>query len=284
VGLKVAVASGKGGTGKTTIATCLAVLLHRAGARAWYVDCDVEEPNGHIFLKPTIRSRETVGLPVPRVDEDKCVACGRCAQICQFNAIVLLGKRVMVFEELCHGCGGCWLVCPEGAIEERQRELGVVEQGSSDGLGFVQGRLRIAEALSPPLIRAVKRRISEDGIVIADAPPGTSCPVVETIRGSRLVLLVAEPTPFGLSDLEAAVEMVRQIGVEFMVLINRCDVGDEQVKLFCQQKRIEIIAQIPDDRAVAVCYSHGQLPIDAVPGYADLLKPLVDRVLKEYHR
>ncbi|HUT04577.1 MAG TPA: ATP-binding protein [bacterium] len=277
--MRVAIASGKGGTGKTTVATCLSVLLSRAGQDVAYLDCDVEEPNGHIFLKPTIRSRETIYLPVPVVDQDKCTLCRKCEKICQYNAILCIGNKTLVFQELCHACGGCYLVCPANAITEVDREIGVVEEGFAGEVRFAHGKLKIGEALSPPLVKGVKRRALSNGITVLDAPPGTSCPVVETIMHADLVVLVTEPTPFGLNDLKLAVDMTRQVGAEFGVIINRSDIGDDKTKKFCQQHRIELLGEIPDDRDVAVAYSHGELPIDAVSGYSDYLRPLVEKVL-----
>ncbi len=276
--MRVAIASGKGGTGKTTIATCVSVLLSRAGHNVAYLDCDVEEPNGHIFLKPEITGQERVCLPVPVVDQDKCTLCRKCEEICQYNAIVCMGKQTLVFQELCHACGGCALVCPANAITEADREIGVVEDGHSGEIKFAQGRLKIGEALSPPLVKAVKRRALSDGISILDAPPGTTCPVVETVRDADLVVLVTEPTPFGLNDLKLAIDMTRQIGIPIAVVINRCDVGDNKTLRYCERQRIDVLAEIPDDRDVAVAYSTGRLPIDAVKGYSDRLQPLVQRL------
>ena len=276
--MQVAIASGKGGTGKTTVAVCLCVLLSRAGQDVAYLDCDVEEPNGHIFLKPIIRGRETVYLSVPVVDRDKCTLCRKCEEICQYNAILCMGNKTLVFQELCHACGGCYLVCPESAVAEVDREIGVVEEGLAGAVRFAHGKLKIGEALSPPLVKGVKRRALSDGITVLDAPPGTACPAVETVMHADLVVLVTEPTPFGLNDLKLAVDMTRQVGAEFVALINRCDLGDDKTKKFCQQHRIEVLGEIPDDRNVAVAYSHGKLPIDAVSGYSDYLKPLVERI------
>ena len=188
----IAIASGKGGTGKTTMATNLAMSLARRNQAVQLLDCDVEEPNCHLFLRPQIETTEAVGLPVPRVDEQKCTGCGQCARICQFSAIACVKKKVLVFPELCHGCGGCVRVCPEGAITEVDREIGVVETGRADGIEFIHGRLRIGEAMSPPLIRAVKAKIDSTGTSIIDAPPGTSCPVIEATRDSDVCLLVTD--------------------------------------------------------------------------------------------
>ncbi|MGC8862502.1 MAG: ATP-binding protein [Armatimonadota bacterium] len=264
----VAVASGKGGTGKTTVATNLAYVAANAGHTVTYLDCDVEEPNGHLFLKPRIGRRTPVSVPVPIVDENKCTACGKCKDICQHGAIAVLGKTAVAFENLCHGCGGCILVCPEGAIREGRRQIGVIEEGRAGGVRFVHGKLSVGEAMSPPLIREVKKRLAGNGLEVIDAPPGTSCPVIQSIRGADFVLLVTEPTPFGLHDLKLAVETVRVIGLPFGVVLNRADGGDRRVHDYCRDERIDILLEIPDDRRIAEAYSRGTLAAEAVREYA----------------
>jgi len=263
--VRIAIASGKGGTGKTTVATNLAVLLASNGRRVIYADCDVEEPNGHIFLKPTIRTAARIGVPIPEIDKSRCTGCNQCGEVCQFSSILGIGKEVLTFPELCHGCGGCSLVCPENAITEVQREIGDIEQGSANGIGFIHGAMRVGEAMSTPLIRAVKERLPANGVAILDAPPGTSCPVIETVRGADFILLVTEPTPFGLNDLKLAVEMVRALGLEFGLVINRCDVGDDEVRLYCAREKIPLLLEIPDDRRIAEAYSRGQVAVKAIP-------------------
>lgn len=260
--MKVAVASGKGGTGKTTIAVNLACSLCEP---VQLLDCDVEEPNCHIFLKPTIKRREAIGVPVPVVDESKCTVCGECSEMCQYHAIASLKTGVLIFPELCHGCGGCAKVCPAGAIIEVQREIGVVETGARGRVEFVHGRLNIGQARSVPLIRAVKRHSKADGVTIIDCPPGTSCPVIAALKDVDFVVLVTEPTPFGLYDLTLAAETVRQLGIPFGVVINRADVGDARVADYCRYERIPVLLQIPDDRRIAVAYSRGQLVVEALP-------------------
>jgi len=281
--IKIAVASGKGGTGKTTVATNLAVTLARQGERVLYADCDVEEPNGHIFLKPTIRSTRRVGVPIPEIDDSRCSRCGECGQACQFSAIVCINnKDVLTFPELCHGCGGCSLVCPENAIVEVTRDIGNIEKGSTDGIGFIHGTMRIGEAMSTPLIRAVKEGLPSEGIAILDAPPGTSCPVIEAVRETDYVLLVTEPTPFGLNDLKLAVEMVRALDLAFGLVINRSDIGDDEVRNYCKREEIPLLLEIPDDRKIAEAYSRGQMAIDAVPELgkrlAELWKNMVNQL------
>ncbi|MCG2660139.1 MAG: ATP-binding protein [Kiritimatiellae bacterium] len=277
--MKIAIASGKGGTGKTTVAVNLARVLADNGQSVQYLDCDVEEPNGHIFLKPKITATESVGIPVPVVDEPKCTGCRKCAEVCQYHAIAVL-KKALVFPELCHGCGGCALVCPVGAIREENRPIGVIEAGRADVVVFVQGRLNIGEPMSPPLIRAVKMKALNDGVSLLDAPPGTSCPVVATVRDTDYVLLVTEPTPFGLNDLKLAVEMIRQLGLRHGVVINRADSGDQRVREFCAAERIPVLLELPDDRRVAEAYSRGQLALQVLPEWRTLFFDLWNRIWK----
>lgn len=257
--MNIAIASGKGGTGKTTVTTNLAVVAARSGLTVTYVDCDVEEPNGHLFLRPEITSIIKAVRRVPVVDRDQCTLCGKCGEICQFSAIMPLGSEVLVYPELCHACGGCMLVCPTGAISEQSREIGKIEIGRADQVQFVHGLLNIGEAMSPPLIRQVRQAAPAAELTLVDAPPGTSCPVVESIRDCDYVLMVTEPTPFGLHDLKLAVEMVKALKLPFGVVINRAGMGDGQTQAYCRSRRIEIVMEIPDDRAVAEAYSRGQL-------------------------
>lgn len=281
--MRIAIASGKGGTGKTTVAVNLACVLADNGQTVQYLDCDVEEPNGHIFLRPEITATEPVGIPVPVVDEKKCTGCRKCAEVCQYHAIAVL-KKPLVFAELCHGCGGCALVCPEGAIREENRTIGVVETGRADRVGFAQGRLNVGEPMAPPLIRAVKKKAIAEGVAIMDAPPGTSCPVVATVRDADYVLLVTEPTPFGLNDLRLAVEMIRQLGVPHGVVINRADSGDRRVRDFCMAETIPILLEIPDDRRVAEAYSRGHMAVRVLPEWSDSMLRLWGRVKASVNR
>ncbi len=275
--LTIAVASGKGGTGKTTVATNLAYVASLNGRTVAYVDCDVEEPNGHLFLKPEWQTRAAVTRPVPQVDESKCTQCGRCGEICQYSAIVPLGVMVLVYAELCHGCGGCTLVCPTGAITETPREVGTLEAGRAGAVQFIRGVLNVGEAMSTPLIRQVKNASPNADLTILDAPPGTSCPVIETVRGSDYVLLVTEPTPFGLNDLKLAVEMVRSLRQPLGVVINRADTGDRHTWDYCHAQQIPILAEIPDDRRIAEAYSRGELMVQSLPEYRELLDSLLER-------
>ena len=268
--MRIAIASGKGGTGKTTIATNLAFVLARQNRSVQLLDCDVEEPNCHIFIKPEIETSEPVTVPIPQVDQEKCTGCGICGEVCQYSAIVCMKGKVLVFPELCHGCGGCQRFCPEKAISEAGREVGEVETGQGKALLFAQGRLRIGEVMAPPLIKGVKQSVVESDVTIIDAPPGTSCPVIEAVRDSDFIILATEPTPFGLNDLKLAVEMVRVLNLPFAVAINRCDVGDNAVKDYCAKEGIEIILELPHDRLIAQAYSKGEIASECLGEYADI--------------
>ncbi len=277
--MRIAVASGKGGTGKTTVATHLAHVLSRSGRRVAYLDCDVEEPNGAIFLQPTFERDEPVEAAVPEVDLAKCIGCGQCGQICQYSAIVSINKTVLTFPELCHGCAGCWRVCPSGAITEGKREIGRLQTGPAGGVTFCQGLLNVGQAMSPPVIRAVKSPPLDADTVVLDCPPGTSCPVIESLRGSDFILLVTEPTPFGLNDLKLAVETVRLLGIDFAVVVNRAGVGDGSTMDYCRAEEIDVLAEIPDDRRVAEAYARGQLGVDASPEARSAFDGLVERLM-----
>jgi MinD superfamily P-loop ATPase len=269
----ISVASGKGGTGKTTVATNLARSI---GSDVQLLDCDVEEPNAHLFINPSIEETQTIFAPVPEVNEEKCTYCGKCAEICQFKAIAVLNETVLVFEELCHSCGGCWEVCPEGAIAQSGRELGVIQKGHSNGIEFVHGKLRVGEAMSPPLIKKVRAQQDPEKLTIIDAPPGTSCPVIASMKDTDFVLLVTEPTPFGLHDLKLAVGAVQILNIPCGLVVNRSDLGDDKVIDYAHQKGLPILMQMPFDRRIAEAYSRGQLLVDVMPEWKD-------RFLELYH-
>ncbi len=266
----IAVASGKGGTGKTTIATSLALSIE-GGVQ--FLDCDAEEPNAHIFLKPSIKGVEKTVIPVPKIDEEKCTYCGKCKEVCAYNAIAVIpganDKKgsILVFPYLCHGCGACTYFCPQKAIVEVKKEIGVVEIGNVGFMQFIHGRLNIGEAMAPPLIRQIKKHLNLTRTVIIDAPPGTSCPVVESIKGSDFCLLVTEPTPFGLNDLILAVEVLRKLKIPFAVVINRSDLGDKKTDKYCKDENIPILMRIPFSEKIAKAYSKGEPIVEAFPKY-----------------
>jgi len=286
--VKIAVASGKGGTGKTTVAVNLAFVAAGRGERVRYLDCDVEEPNGHIFLSPEITESLPVTIPVPEVDESLCTSCGECKRICQYKAITLILDKVITFPELCHGCGGCSLVCPTEAITEVPREMGVVESGSVliDGFTngsdftFYQGRLNIKEALAVPVIRKVKEFVDGESMNFIDAPPGTSCPVIESVRGVDFVVLVTEPTPFGLNDLALAVETLTELQIPMGVVVNRDGIGNNDVYDFCRDKGLEVLGRIPFDRRIAEVYSRGEIISRVIGDYKETMNRILDRVLE----
>jgi MinD superfamily P-loop ATPase len=270
----ISIASGKGGTGKTTVAVNLALALEGT-MPIHFLDCDVEEPNAHLFLHPEIKHSETVNLPVPVVDESKCDGCGKCAEVCAFNAILAFKSQTIVLPELCHGCGGCTLLCPRGAITESPKEIGEVETGRAGKIKFSHGRLKIGSALAPPLVNAVRKtahgRGPDSGLVIVDAPPGTSCPVVASIKGSNYCVLVTEPTPFGLNDLMLAVDLVRELDIPCGVVINRAGLGDDTVSSFCSGEGIPVLLEIPYDRKYAECYARGGRLVEDFPKLRDAL-------------
>ena len=276
----ISIASGKGGTGKTTVAVNLALSLPRDNVQL--IDCDVEEPNTHLFLNPTLQQVTSVGIPVPRIDESKCTYCGKCAQVCEYHAIAVILKNVLVFDELCHGCGACSYLCPEKAIFEVNREIGILQEGGANGIPFVNGVLNVGEPMASPLIRTVKEKIRKDKIVMLDAPPGTACPVIETVKGSDFCLLVTEPTPFGLNDLELAVGMLEKLRIPKGVLVNKSDIGDRKVWDYCRSKEIPVLMEIPVDREIAESYSKGIPIVFQKPSYVQKFQDLFEKVEEVY--
>ena len=249
----VSVASGKGGTGKTLVAVSLALSI----GNVQFLDCDVEEPNSHIFLKPKILERKSVYVSIPKIDENLCNHCKKCSEFCEYNAIVVVPNKTIVFPELCHNCGGCMLICPQKAISEEEKKIGVVEKGFAENLEFVGGRLTVGEPRPIPVIDKVKNEILPNKNVIIDSPPGTSCPVIASIYGCDYCILVTEPTPFGLHDLKLMVETVKKMNIKFGVIVNKAGLGNKEVYKYCREEKIPILLEIPYSRRIAELYSSG---------------------------
>ena len=273
----ISVASGKGGTGKTLVATSLALSLKERES-VQLLDCDVEEPNDHVFVKPAFTESEAVSIPVPKVDEEKCTYCGKCAEVCAYNAIAVTKQKVLIFPELCHGCGACSYLCPDEVISEEGKMIGVVESGYANSLKFAHGRLNIGEAMAPPIIRQLKEHASHEGTVIIDVSPGTSCPVVEAVSDSDFCILVTEPTPFGLNDLILAIETVRQLDIPCGIILNRAGVGDGKTEEYCQKENIPILLTIPLDTEIARLYSRGITLVEGIPQWQESFIGLFDKI------
>jgi MinD superfamily P-loop ATPase len=273
----ISIASGKGGTGKTLIATSLALSLQN-NYKVRLLDCDVEEPDDYLFLNPSITKKELVSIPVPEIDTGKCNYCGKCAEVCVYKAIAVWGKRVMTFDQLCHGCGACSYLCPQKAISEQPRVIGVVEVGQAEGIEFVQGRLNVGEAMSPPVIRQVKSQLGSEDVTIIDSPPGTSCPVITAVKNSDFCLLVTEPTPFGLNDLTLAVDTVKEMKIPCGVVINRDIDGAKEVEEYCQDEDIPVLLKIPLNSRIARFYSKGVTLVRGIPRWEDSFKKLYDDI------
>ncbi len=271
----ISIASGKGGTGKTTVATNLAYSLEN---NVQLMDCDVEEPNSHLFLNPVFNRKDPVIAPIPLVDEDKCTYCKKCMEICRFGAIAVVGEKVVTFPELCHSCGGCTVICPEDAITESPRELGYIEKGEAGHISFLQGYLKIGQVMSPPIIKKIRTYAQKDAVNIIDAPPGTSCPVIAAMNGADFVLLVTEPTPFGLNDLILAVEAVKTLDIPCGIVINRAGMGNDDVKEYAQKEGVPVLMEIPFDKEIARVYANGGLIVDHIPEYREKFVTLFDRI------
>ncbi len=278
--MKIAVASGKGGTGKTSVAVNIALSL----GKVQVLDCDVEEPNVHILLRPTDEETFPVKLLVPKILEEKCDYCGECARFCQFNALFVAGETAMVFPELCHSCGGCSIVCPRDAIVEEPRNIGRVVKGSAGDIDLVYGEINVGEALAVPVIAAVKDHIYERGTVIIDSAPGCACPLVETVHGVDFCLLVTEPTPFGLHDLQVAVEVIQILDIPMGVVVNFAGIGDRDVYDFCEEQGIPVMMEIPFDRRIAELYSKGIPFVEAMPDWRQRFRDLVKLIGEEVER
>jgi MinD superfamily P-loop ATPase len=282
--MRLVIASGKGGTGKTTIATSLASLIAEAGGRVAYVDCDAEEPNGHLILHPEAERTTDVRVRSVTVDETKCTGCCRCARACQFHALACVSNTVATFPQLCHACGACTLVCAADAIVEVPRRVGFIREGRVGDLSFVGGEMTVGEESVVPIVRALKVATAgsagnAEEIAILDAPPGTACPAVETMRGADRAILVTEPTPFGMHDLSLAVETVRELGVPAGVVINRCDIGTDDTLEYCRREGLDVLLEIPNSREVASAYAEGTLPTSAVPSFREAMLGLAVEVM-----
>jgi MinD superfamily P-loop ATPase len=273
--MKIAIASGKGGTGKTTLSVALAQAVD---GPVTLLDCDVEEPNASLFLTLESPDETPVFVPVPVVDSARCTGCGKCAEICQFNALAVAGESVLVFPELCHSCGGCVRICPQNAIREEPLTIGTIRCAQSGTIRLIEGRLDIGRVMAPPVIRQVKKAAAPQSPVFIDCPPGTSCPMITAVKGADFILLVTEPTPFGLNDLTLAVETVRQLKLPFGVIINRSDAGDDRVERYCEEENIRLLLQIPESRRVAESYSRGESILNAVPGLKNRLRDLLEEI------
>jgi MinD superfamily P-loop ATPase len=271
----ISVASGKGGTGKTSVAVALALSVKEP---VQLLDCDVEAPNGHIFLKTRWEKKETIYLQVPKVDEKKCTYCRACSQLCQFKAILVLGEVLLTFPEMCHACGGCFLVCEPKALIPDQKEIGEIEEGWAGPIHFVHGRLRVGEPMSPPLIREVKKRIKNDALAILDAPPGTSCPVIQTVKGSDYTILVTEPTPFGLYDLKLALAALGSQNIPCGVILNRADIGNDETRIYLRSEGIPLLMEIPFERRIAEGYAKGLSLIEIRPELKGQFQKLLPKI------
>lgn len=283
--MKIAVASGKGGTGKTTVAVNLSAFLSMMGQSVQLLDCDVEEPNCHLFLPLTFEEREACNISVPQIREDQCTHCGLCAKACAFHAIIESPRKVLFMPELCHGCGACAYACPQGCIDEVPRTIGFIEKGTANVFGnrvkLMQGVLNVGEALSAVVVKSCRRKaLSEHAsdVTVIDSPPGTSCSMVQSISAADMCLLVTEPTPFGLHDLKLAWETAAKLGVPSAVILNRSDIGDNKVDEFCKENRIPIILRIPTDRELAALYAQGKLLVIASEKYSDMFAVLFYKI------
>ena len=273
----ISVASGKGGTGKTTVATNLALSI----GNAQFIDCDVEEPNANIFINAKIKELEDVSVSIPKIDEKKCDYCGECSDFCVYNALAVVPSKALVFPELCHSCGGCELVCPKAAVNWYNKVVGKVEHGRVKGIDFYQGILNVGEMQAIPVIKSLKRKVDRSKNVIIDVPPGTSCPVIESIGGSDYCILVTEPTPFGLHDLKLAVEVVKHLFMPFGVVINRDGIGDRKVEIYCQKENIHVLLKIPERKKIAHLYSKGIAIVRESHEWHEMFAQVFDKIKEE---
>jgi len=273
----ISIASGKGGTGKTTVSTNLALSI----GKAQFIDCDVEEPNANIFIKAKIKEREDVSVNIPKIDENKCDYCGKCSKFCAYNALAVVPSKILVFPELCHSCGGCGIVCPKDAVSWNKRVIGRIEYGPAKDINFYHGLLNVGEMQAVPVIKSLKKKVNKNMNVIVDVPPGTSCPVIESISGSDYCILVTEPTPFGLHDLKLAVEVVRHLYIPFGVIINREGIGDNRVEFYCKRENIPILLKIPERKKIANLYSKGIALVNESHEWHEMFGLVFNRIKEE---
>ncbi|MHA1838358.1 MAG: ATP-binding protein [Candidatus Ranarchaeia archaeon] len=276
----ISIASGKGGTGKTTVAVNLALSL----GNTQLLDCDVEEPNDHLFFDLEETKENPVSVKIPVIDDASCDLCGMCVDFCQFNALFIAKKKIHLFKEECISCGGCVIKCPRGAISEVEREIGAVITGRLNDIELVYGRLNVGELRSIPLVKAVKDHINPEKTVVIDAPPGTSCPLVESVKDSDYCILVTEPTPFGLHDLSMAVQVIQKLGIAYGVIINRAGIGDKAVYDYCVNNHIPILLEIPFQRRIAELYSQGLPLVTHLDGLKPQLTGLIDKIKEQLKR
>lgn len=260
--LKITIASGKGGTGKTTVSTNLTSYLANLGKKVVLVDLDVEEPNSALFIKSKLKNTDICNKMVPKWESEECILCGECAKVCNFNAIVALPSEILIFPELCHSCYACSELCPTNSLPMNPVRIGEIKEYEASGFGFIEGRLDLGQEMAVPMISQTIDYANgnfKDEIKIFDAPPGTSCPVIEASRDSDFVILITEATPFGLNDLKLAVETMRVLKQKFGVIINRDGIGNNSVECYCKDENIPIITKIKNDKEVAKLYSKGEL-------------------------
>ena len=277
--MKLSIASGKGGTGKTLVSTSLAAsLLSERREQITIADCDVEEPNAYLFFPDrTLLKKESCQVPVPVIDEEKCTHCGKCSEVCAYHALAVLPQTVLIFPELCHGCGACSIVCPENAISETYRSVGEIFHARSEGLDIIWAELNLGEARTTPLIKAVKERAQSETVIV-DCPPGTSCSMVESVRDSDFCLLVTEPTPFGLYDLDIALRVLDNMDIPKAVLVNKSGMGDLKTYEYLEKKKIPLLMEIPLDRKIAEIYSRGEIFVQGMPEWKERFVGLAKRI------
>lgn len=254
--MNIAVLSGKGGTGKTTVSTNLALML---GAN--YIDCDVEEPNGFLFLKPKKENEKKVNVDIPVIEEDKCTLCGVCVKACRFNALAKTKTNIMVFDKLCHSCGACGIVCPTGALQYQKKNMGIIEEGKKGDIVCKRGLLNIGEPMAVPILRELLNDLPQ-GINFLDSPPGTSCNVVSTLHHADAAILVTEPTAFGLHDLKMAVDLVKVFDLPFGLVINKYSEENKVLDEYINEENISVLGHIPYKKEAAKSYSKGDMLID----------------------